>query len=196
MNQLKVLAIMGKAGSGKDTIAKELIKCFPDKFERVVSATTRPPREGEVNGVDYHFLTPEAFLAELDNNRMLEATCFNDWAYGTPITSLDDKKINVLVLNPEGVNILSWDKRIDLKVAYIIASDKERLIRQLSREENPNVDEIIRRFGTDRSDFFEAENNPDFPTATKFKNNTRWEFSDTIHQIVFDLCGQNWTIQL
>lgn len=194
MNQLKVLAIMGKAGSGKDTIAKELIKCFPDKFERVVSATTRPPREGEVNGVDYHFLTPEAFLAELDNNRMLEATCFNDWAYGTPITSLDDKKINVLVLNPEGVNILSWDKRIDLKVAYIIASDKERLIRQLSREENPNVDEIIRRFGTDRSDFFEAENNPDFPTATKFKNNTRWEFSDTIHQIVFDLCGQNWTI--
>ena len=194
MNQFKVLAIMGKAGSGKDTIAKELIKNFPDKFERVVSATTRPPREGEENGVDYHFLTPEAFLAELDNNRMLEATCFNDWAYGTPITSLDDKKINVLVLNPEGVNILSWDKRIDLKVAYIIASDKERLIRQLSREENPNVDEIIRRFGTDRSDFFEAENNPDFPTATKFKNNTRWEFSDTIHQIVFDLCGQNWII--
>ena len=194
MSQFKVLAIMGKAGSGKDTIAKELIKCFPDKFERVVSATTRPPREGEENGVDYHFLTPEAFLAELDNNRMLEATCFNEWAYGTPITSLNDKKINVLVLNPEGVNILSWDKRIDLKVAYIIASDKERLIRQLSREENPNVDEIIRRFGTDRSDFFEAENNPDFPTATKFKNNTRWEFSNTIRQIVFDLCGQNWTI--
>ena len=194
MNQLKVLAIMGKAGSGKDTIAKELIKCFPDKFERVISATTRPPREGEVNGVDYHFLTPEAFLAELDNNRMIEATCFNDWAYGTPITSLDENKINVLVLNPEGVNILSWDKRIDLKVAYIVASDKERLIRQLSREENPNVDEIIRRFGTDRADFLEAESNPDFPTATKFNNNTRWEFSNTIHQIAYELCGQNWTI--
>ena len=81
----------------------------------MVSATTRPPREGEINGVDYHFLTPAEFLSELDNNRMLEATCFNDWAYGTPITSLDDKKINVLVLNPEGINILSWDKRIDLK---------------------------------------------------------------------------------
>jgi guanylate kinase len=194
MSQFKVLAIMGKAGSGKDTIAKELIKCFPDRFERVVSATTRPPREGEINGVDYHFLTPAEFLSELDNNRMLEATCFNDWAYGTPITSLSETKINVLVLNPEGVNILGWDKRIDLKVAYIIASDKERLLRQLSREDNPDVDEIIRRFGTDRTDFLEAESNPDFPTATKFNNNTRWEFSDTIRQIAYDFCGQNWTI--
>ena len=57
MKKFKVLAIMGKAGSGKDTIAKELLNLRPEKFNRVVSATTRPPREGEVNGVDYHFLT-------------------------------------------------------------------------------------------------------------------------------------------
>lgn len=194
MKKLKVLAIMGKAGSGKDTIAKELLKLRPHKFNRVVSATTRPPREGEVNGVDYHFLTPETFLRELDNNRMIEATCFNNWAYGTPIMSLDEEKINLLVLNPEGVQILSWDDRIDLKVAYIEATDKERLIRQLNREENPDIEEIIRRFSTDKTDFQIAENEDEFPTVSKFKNNTRWEFSDTIRQINNVLCGQEWTI--
>ena len=194
MKKFKVLAIMGKAGSGKDTIAKELLNLRPEKFNLVVSATTRPPREGEVNGVDYHFLTPEIFLRELDNNRMLEATCFNNWAYGTPVMSLSEDKINLLVLNPEGIQILSWDNRIDLKVAYIEATDKERLIRQLNREENPDVEEIVRRFSTDKADFLVAEKEDEFPTVSKFKNNTRWEFSDTIHQIDTILCGQEWAI--
>lgn len=194
MKKFKVLAVMGKAGSGKDTIVKELLKLRPEKFNRVVSATTRPPREGEVNGVDYYFLTPEIFLRELDNNRMLEATCFNNWAYGTPIMSLNEDKINLLVLNPEGIQILSWDERIDLKVAYIQATDKERLIRQLNREDNPDIEEIIRRFSTDKADFQTAEKEDEFPTVTKFENNTRWEFSDTIYQIDTVLCGQEWAI--
>ena len=73
-------------------------------------------------------------------------------------------------------------------------TDKERLIRQLNREENPDVEEIIRRFSTDKADFQIAENEDEFPTVSKFKNNTRWEFSDTIRQINNVLCGQEWTI--
>ena len=62
---------MGKAGSGKDTILREVVKQNPDIHE-VVSCTTRPPREGEVDGVNYHFLTGEEFGAKVLKNEMLE----------------------------------------------------------------------------------------------------------------------------
>ena len=57
MNKVKVIALFGKAGSGKDTILRALVKVDPDKFNEIVSCTTRPPREGEQEGVNYHFLT-------------------------------------------------------------------------------------------------------------------------------------------
>lgn len=57
--KLKVVAIMGKAGSGKDTILRALVNKFPDRYNEIVSCTTRPPREGEQEGVNYHFLTVE-----------------------------------------------------------------------------------------------------------------------------------------
>ncbi|HYG96879.1 MAG TPA: GTPase, partial [Solirubrobacterales bacterium] len=56
----KVFVITGPSGVGKGTLIKELLRRVPD-LELSVSATTRSPREGEVNGRDYHFLTPEEF---------------------------------------------------------------------------------------------------------------------------------------
>lgn len=44
---MKIIALMGEAGSGKDTIATNLVHSFPNKFNEIVSCTTRPPREGE-----------------------------------------------------------------------------------------------------------------------------------------------------
>ena len=52
MNKVKVIALFGKAGSGKDTILRALVKVDPDKFNEIVSCTTRPPREGEQEGVN------------------------------------------------------------------------------------------------------------------------------------------------
>ena len=56
MNKIKILAIVGKSGAGKDHILKCLKMCPIDKVNYIVSSTTRPPREGEVDGVHYHFL--------------------------------------------------------------------------------------------------------------------------------------------
>lgn len=47
MNKVKLIALMGKAGSGKDTILKHLSSHYPDKYHEIISCTTRPPREGE-----------------------------------------------------------------------------------------------------------------------------------------------------
>lgn len=151
--KLKVVAIMGKAGSGKDTILRVLVNKFPDKYNEIVSCTTRPPREGEQEGVNYHFLTVEQFTEKVLNGDMLEATEFNGWHYGTALSSLSKDKINVGVFNPEGIRCLMEDNSIDLTVYYVWASDKERIIRQLNREQNPDIKEIIRRFTADEQDF-------------------------------------------
>ena len=155
--KLKVVAIMGKAGSGKDTILRALVNKFPDRYNEIVSCTTRPPREGEQEGTNYHFLTIEQFTEKVLNGDMLEATEFNNWHYGTALSSLSKDKINVGVFNPQGIRCLMEDKLVDLTTYYVRTSDKERLIRQLNREENPDIKEIIRRFSTDEQDFEDLE---------------------------------------
>lgn len=153
-----IIALMGKAGSGKDTIMRALLKqpAFKEAVP-IISCTTRPRREKEQNGVDYHFLTNEEFTNKILSGDMLEATVFNDWCYGTSLENLSKDKINIGVFNPEGVGLLRGNSNINLKLIYIEANDKDRLLRQLNREKNPDVHEIIRRYSADEMDFTEEE---------------------------------------
>lgn len=153
MEKYKIISLIGPAGSGKDSILRHLVNKYPDKFNEIVSCTTRPPREGEVDGVNYHFLTISQFTEKVVNGDMLEATEFNNWHYGTSLSSLSKDKINVGVFNPAGVYCMMGNPAIELTVYYVRAGDKERLLRQLNREECPNVNEIIRRFQADERDF-------------------------------------------
>ncbi len=152
---MKIVAIMGKAGSGKDTILNKIVSTYPDKFNKIISCTTRPPRENEQNTIDYFFLTKEEFIKQINNNNMLEFTKFNGWYYGTNKNSLLEDKVNIGIFNPQGVYNLYNNPEVDVIVFYIQASDKKRLLRQLNREKCPNVQEIIRRFFIDEKDFKE-----------------------------------------
>jgi guanylate kinase len=78
----KVFVITGPSGVGKGTLIKELLKRVPD-LELSVSATTRAPREGEVSGRDYHFLTPEQFEQRIEENDFLEFATYSGNRYGT-----------------------------------------------------------------------------------------------------------------
>lgn len=150
---MKIVALMGEAGSGKDTILHKIMEKYPSYFHEIVSCTTRPPREGEKDGINYHFLSIDEFTRKILNGDMLEATEFNDWHYGTDRESLTIDKINIGVFNPEGIRGLQEDDNIELYVFYVRAAGKQRLLRQLNREENPDVDEIVRRYKTDTQDF-------------------------------------------
>lgn len=145
----KIIALIGEAGVGKDTLMQEILKSFPNCFNEIISCTTRPPREGEINGKNYYFLTEEEF----NNSIMFESTCFNNWYYGTPESSLSQDKINIGVFNIQGIYQLRKSPEVSLLVYRLKCKDKTRLIRQLNREENPNVNEIIRRYGKDKEDF-------------------------------------------
>ena len=150
--QYKLIALMGKAGSGKDTIMKKMLELYPVLHE-IVSCTTRPRRDYEVEGINYYFYSVEEFTKKVINGEMLEATEFNGWFYGTPIDGLTENFVNIGVFNPAGIEAISMNPQIDMKLFYITASDKTRLLRQLNREGDPDVEEIIRRYSTDKKDF-------------------------------------------
>ena len=157
----RIIAFIGKAGAGKDSVAKALYQQLPNSH-MMVSCTTRPKRDYEVEGVDYYFLTGEEFAEKVLANEMLEATCFNDWFYGTPVDTLQDGW-NIGVFNPTGIESLMDYAKTSIDVLlypfYIQASDKTRLMRQLTREENPDVKEIIRRYSADEMDFADIDDN-------------------------------------
>ena len=157
MEKYKVLAICGEAGSGKDTLATILIEELRARgvaARNTVSYTTRPKRDYEEDGVNYHFVSKEELLKLILEEKILEATEFNDWFYATGIDDLEKDKVNIAVLNPEGIESLSYDNRIDMCIVRCQCYEKTRLIRQLERELDPDIDEIIRRLKADREDFY------------------------------------------
>ena len=149
-----VIAIMGKSGAGKDTILNELCKRYPT-LNKKVSTTTRPPRDYEKDGVDYYFVSGEEFARKVVNYEMAEAADFRDWFYGTEYRALKENSLNVGVFNPDGIRALKDDKQINLLVIYIVSSSKTRIRRTLDREEQPDIEEIFRRYKTDEEDFDE-----------------------------------------
>jgi guanylate kinase len=157
----KIIALMGEAGSGKDFLLKAAKIRYPN-YHSIVSCTTRPPREGEVNGEAYHFLTDLEFENKIRNGEMFEHVGFRGWSYGTSSDSLSATGVNIGVFNAEGIRQLMANPRVELKVFWVAAAPKTRLLRQLNREENPDVEEVIRRFGTDEEDFSKI----DFPYET------------------------------
>lgn len=200
-----VIALAGKAGSGKDTILHKVIAAAPDRFHEIISCTTRPPREDEVDGKDYYFLKPlklndsfaydpsKGILGTFKGERIefLEVTNFNGWFYGTPTSSLVEDKVNIGVFNPAGLRSLSVSPQVSLAIVYVKADDKIRLLRQLNRENNPDVKEIIRRFSADEDDFRNFDNEFKSYLVT---NNDRAELGfavDTIMNTADLVFGQN-----
>jgi guanylate kinase len=78
----KVFVITGPSGVGKGTLIRRLREALPE-LALSTSATTRPPREGEQDGVDYHFLSPEEFARRADASEFLEHAAYSGNRYGT-----------------------------------------------------------------------------------------------------------------
>lgn len=166
----KLIAIFGQSGSGKDFVLKELIQTSfgQENLSRVVSYTTRPMRKGEQPGVNYHFL-PTA--AEFFAKELIEHSEFNNWFYGSAIDTLKKDKINIGVYDIRRIQQIIKNENIECYPIYIKASQKNRLIRQLEREESPDCDEIVRRYIADKKDFIPVTFNTTGFDFVTFENN-------------------------
>ncbi|MDR0362901.1 MAG: guanylate kinase [Planctomycetota bacterium] len=88
LQQGLLVVLSGPAGSGKSTIADQLVKTST-RVRRAVTATTRKPRPGEKDGVDYFFLDEDEFRRRIENEEFMEYTIFNGNYYGTPRLELE-----------------------------------------------------------------------------------------------------------
>lgn len=150
MNKYKLIVLFGKSGAGKDYLLQEICKLRPNDVHAIISDTTRPPRKLlEQDGVDYNFITEKEF----QEREHIEFSKFNNWYYGTPLSSLSIDKINIAVMNLDGIRQLYDRDDLSINLFYISCDDKTRLLRQINREPYPNISEICRRFLTDEEDF-------------------------------------------
>jgi guanylate kinase len=152
MTVYKVLAFIGQTSAGKDTLMKSVLSADPQSYG-IISCTTRPPREKEIDGVDYYFLSDAQFKSEIQYKSFLELASFNGWHYGTRVSDLSKQRINVGVFNPEGIRNLMRRKDIDLRVIEVQADKELRKQRYLERDINCDQAELERRLAADEKDF-------------------------------------------
>ena len=153
----KLIAICGKSCSGKDTLAKALIRVLESEkmgepITRVVSCTTRPPRPEEKEGIDYFFVTPEEFYELAESKHLLDYTQFRGWHYGHPKASIK-AGYNIAIFDPAGLQKLAkYQDKYDITVIYLSDKASVRLARAHKRENRWHL-EYFRRLFTDWKDF-------------------------------------------
>lgn len=180
-----LVALMGEAGAGKDSMMQEVLRKLAElgqteKVHEIVSCTSRPMREGEAHGINYYYYHPNEFEQKIMDDEMLEFTRFNNWWYGTGYDSVrSDGVVNIGVFNPAGVRQLLDRPDCDVKVFWIVTCDKNRMLRQLNRENCPDVREIVRRFDADYNDFKDI----DFEYL-EIPNETIGDFWNGVEEIV------------
>lgn len=146
-----ILAICGKSATGKTCLSRWLVGDLAArgiKCQEIVSDTTRPPRSGEIDGKDYHFVTEKEFA----DKEHLEESTFRGWRYGTPEDAIKDG-INIGVFNTDGMkSLLSYRRKY--VIIPVLLEDKliVRLHRSYDREGKWHW-EYIRRAMADRKDF-------------------------------------------
>lgn len=102
----KLLVVSGSSGAGKGTVLSELFKSYPDKYLYSISATTRAPRDEDIDGKTYFFISKDAFINGIENGDFLEYASYNDNFYGTPkkfvIDNLNSGKNVILEIDVQG----------------------------------------------------------------------------------------------
>ena len=157
-----MIVIIGESGCGKSTLVNTFIKKYPS-YKRVVTYTTRPMREGEVDGVDYHFVNEGHFSWLISENRLTEWNMYRGWYYGTPY--IDDYNENIIaILTPAGLRALKRNATVsglkNIKSIYLNVDRRSRLISLLKRGDD--IEESYRRSLSDVGQFDGVDREVDF----------------------------------
>ena len=147
MKEGKLIVVSGPSGVGKDTIVnKYLEKHHEDELS--ISMTSRPMRDGEVNGVNYYFKTKEEFEEAIKNNEMLEFALYNGNYYGTPRSEVENRLKN-------GINVILVIEVVGAMNVKNMMGDKCTLIFIMP----PSMEELKNRLmnrGTDSKESIEG----------------------------------------
>ena len=175
----KIVYIMGKSSTGKDTIYRSILSDKSIKLKKIIPYTTRPIRAGEEDGVQYYFTDEAGFEKLKQEGKVIEDrsydTCYGLWRYFTVNDeSLDLDKNNYIIIGTleSYVQLRDYFGQERLVPIYVEVEDGLRLERALARERmqaTPKYEEMCRRFLADAADF-SVENLKEAGITRKFFN--------------------------
>lgn len=183
MNKRGVLIVIsGPSGVGKGTIINKLFD-MDDNLYFSVSATTRKPRQGEVNGVHYTFKTVEEFEHDIETGEMLEHAQFSGNYYGTPRSAVEKKlsqgKDVVLDIEIQGAKNV---KRLmpEAVLVYILPPSIEELKNRLAGRHTETEESMSRRLHTAYSELHEAPELYDYFIVNDVVENAATKIEDIL----------------
>mmetsp|Transcript_12254 Transcript_12254/g.31383 ORF Transcript_12254/g.31383 Transcript_12254/m.31383 type:complete len:214 (+) Transcript_12254:190-831(+) len=151
------LVIVGPSGVGKSYSIRELCKCFPNDLRLTVSTTTRQPRGTEAHGVEYYFVSPEAFRDDVVRGAFIEHDTVHGNSYGTTVEEVlrvaRDGHVPIMDMTIRGAAELSaacaqWQNKLGLPapyVAFVAPPSMEELGRRLRSRETESEEQVVRR---------------------------------------------------
>ena len=149
----------GPSGAGKGTLLN-LLRAQDDRLYYSISATTRAPRAGETNGVQYYFLTREQFERKIAQNAFLEHACYVDNYYGTleaPVEQkLDEGYDVILEIEVQGA-MQVHEKRPDAVMVFIAPPSFEELTARLRGRGTEDEDKVQKRLATAREELSQKD---------------------------------------
>ncbi|EAI3519569.1 guanylate kinase [Campylobacter jejuni] len=144
-----VLLISGPSGAGKSTLLKKLFDEFEDELYFSISSTTRKPREGEKNGIHYHFISHEEFQKGIDSDHFLEWARVHENFYGTSLkytqNALDNGKIVVFDIDVQGFKIARQKMADKIVSVFITTKNKDELKKRLIKRNTDTIIQLERR---------------------------------------------------
>jgi guanylate kinase len=147
----KVFVITGPSGVGKGTLIEQLLERVPE-LELSVSATTREPRPGELEGRDYHFLSPEEFRRRLEAGDFLEHASYSGNYYGTLRSEVERRLAEgrsvVLEIEVQGARQVRDALRDDAVLIFIAPPDEAVLRERLEGRGTDSAEAIEQRLRT------------------------------------------------
>lgn len=190
----KIVYIMGKSSTGKDTIFKELLRKNAFSFKTIVSYTTRPIREGEKNGHEYYFTDEDGFRKLREEGKIIEDRCYETihgpWRYFTADDGQIDDDNNYITIGTieSFLKICDYYGRERIIPVLVDLDDGVRLQRALNRErkqEKPKYEELCRRFLADSADFCDEKINQAGITR-RFYNNDLFQCLSEIESFIYN----------
>ncbi len=142
-----IIAVAAPSGAGKTTIVKEILKQYP-QIVFSISATTRPKRNVETDGVEYHFITEKEFKEKIESDEFVEWEKFYDYYYGTFKKTVENclKKNKTILLELDVKGALALKKIYpQAHLVYIKPPSYQELIKRLKGRQTENSEDFKKR---------------------------------------------------
>lgn len=193
MKKKNVVVIAGPSGSGETTFTRELTLAYSN-FVRAVTATTRPPRTGEKNEIDYYFFNREKFFEEVQNGNIPEHTFVKDRDahYGTYLPDLEKKlkKGQTVIVNTDRSGAHFYRDRYNATTIFIKPKSLDVLRNRIIRRDSAISDrEVDLRILQAMQEIVDSTGQYDYVVF-----NTDGEFADTIIDVVDILKREGYSV--